>query len=143
MATRGLCVNSLEPRCSEPRRSKPLCLWRSLFVNLLEPQCSEPGACWSFVLKDVHGGDTGSRGKNGAGNSEKSSLYCKQPLCIYLASGFLMSLRAAAFSSFIIEGGFFMPGGANSVGLRIHGFFLLHLPKEAFTSSRLINIYLA
>jgi hypothetical protein len=25
-------VNSLEPRCSEPRRSKPRCLWKSLCV---------------------------------------------------------------------------------------------------------------
>jgi hypothetical protein len=61
------------------------------------------------MLKDVRGGvcDTGSRGRTGACNSEESSLYCKQPLCIYLSSGFLMSLRTAAYFLLHLRKGFF------------------------------------
>jgi hypothetical protein len=58
----------------------------------------------------------------------------RRRLGIHFASG-------GFFSSFITEGGFFMPGGANSVGLRKHGFFLLHLPKEIFYAIT-INKYL-
>jgi hypothetical protein len=63
----------------------------------------------------------------------------KRALCI-VSNPYVSILRA--ISNVIACGGFFppssrkevffMPGGANSVGLRSYGFFLLHLWKEVF-----------
>jgi hypothetical protein len=84
------------------------------------------GACWNLCViigatelveascsrmsTEVCVCDTRSRGRTGAGNNEESSRYCTQTF------RYLFCERRL-FSSFIAEGGFFMPGGANSVGL--------------------------
>jgi hypothetical protein len=122
--------------------------WKARSVNSLGPRCHEDFSC------EVVGATVlGATVLAGTSCSWRSAEVCvtlghevgrrrqqRRELSV-LYTTLKVSIYERRLFSFIAEGGFFMPGGANSVGLRRHCFFLLHLPKEVFYAIA-INKYL-